>query len=246
MFTISLVLPIVMGCGAWALAVGASPGQALRDNYLGMLGLGIAFSAIFALPIPYIFRWNWESKYFGAAALCLSSGSIIGLYPALCVAQYSSLPALARLTLIFSECFLIFKWCKRFVNIYKVIYSKKSLFDYIYKEESSGVYYSQRADKKVIEKMLKFEQFPHWKYFVLSGFAAFSLTPFATLVSNVFGIPFIHIFLAVFAIPLNLMFLGLTTRAWLIFYFYPAKIKRRTNKPVYVDISSTPPECSRL
>jgi hypothetical protein len=51
--------------------------------------------------------------------------------------------------------------------------------------------------------------------------------------------------LAIFATPLNLMFLGLSTKGWLVFYFYPSKIKRETNKPVYVDISSRPPKCMK-
>jgi len=239
-FTISLIIPLVMGCGAWALAIGAAPKQALNDNFLALLGLGIASSAIIAFPIPYIFRWNWESKYFGTGILSLSSVSILGIYPILCIAQYSSLPILARLSLVGLECILITRWCLRFVNLYRVIYSDKELFHCIYTEESSAIYYSQQADKQVVEKLLKFEQFPHSKYFIFSGVAAFSLTPFATSLSRIIGTPFIHIFLSIFSTPLNLMFLGLTTRAWLVFYYYPMTMQRKTNKPVYVDISSRP------
>lgn len=227
-----------MGCGAWALATGAAPEQALHDNYLGMFGLGIAFSAIIAIPIPFIFRWNWESKYFGAGMLSLSSGSILGIYPILCIAQYSSLPTSIRLIIPLLECTLIIRWCLRFANIYKTIYYDKALFNRIYTEEPTAVYYSQQADRKIVEKELKFQQFPHPKYFILATLAAFSLVPFATSVSQFAGVPFIHIFLAVSATPLNLMFLGLTTKGWLVFYFYPNKIIRKTNKPVYVDISS--------
>jgi len=242
-FTISLIIPIFMGCAAWALATGAAPNQDLRENYLGILGLGISLLSIIALPIPYIFHWNWETKYFGAGILCLSSSSIMGIYPILCIAIYGSLPLFVRLIFIGLQSILILKWCHRFVNAYKFIYLNKNLFHYIYNEEPTGVYYTQRADKKVIEKVLKFEQFPHSKYILLSGLAAFSLTPFASSLSKFFGIPFIHIFLAVFAIPLNLIFLGLATRGWLVFYFYPMKIRRQTNKPVYVDMSSAPPIC---
>lgn len=241
-FTISLIIPLFMGCGAWALAAGAAPEQALRDNYLALLGLGIASAAIIAFPIPYMFRWNWESKYFGAGMLSLSSGSIVGVYPILCIAQYSSLPKFMCLILVSLEGILIIRWCLRFINIYKIIYREKNLFHSIYTEESSAVYYSQQADKKIIEKILKFQQFPPAKYFILSCFAAFSLAPFATSLSQFIGLPFTHIFLAVFATPLNLMFLGLTTRGWLVFYFYPMKIKRQTSKPVYVDMSSQPPK----
>lgn len=244
-FTVSLIIPLFMGCGAWALATGAAPGQSLYENYLGLLGLGIASIAVAALPIPYLFQWDWNTKYFGAGILSLSSASIIGIYPILCITQYSSLPILLRSAFALLEGMLIVRWCLRFVDIYKIIYCKKDLFHYIYTEEHSAVYYSQRADKKVLEKILKFEQLPHPKYFIISGLAAISLIPFARSASQFIGIPFIHIFLAIFATPLNLMFLGLSTKGWLVFYFYPMKIKRETNKPVYADISSLPPKCKK-
>jgi hypothetical protein len=241
-FTISLIIPLVMGCGAWALALGAAPKQTLQDNYLGLIGLGIASTAIIAFPIPYIFRWNWETKYFGAGMLSLSSASLLGIYPVLCIGQYSSLPIFIRLTFVGAECILIIRWCRRFIKIYRIIYFKKDLFCCIYNEETSAVYYSQQADKHVVEKLFNFQQFPNPKYFILSGFAAFSLAPFATFLSKFIGVPFIHIFLAIFSTPLNLMFLGLATKGWLVFYFYPMKIKRERNKSVYVDISSQPPK----
>jgi hypothetical protein len=234
-----------MGCGAWALASGAAPEEPIHENYLALFGLGIASIAIISLPIPYIFRWNWETKYFGAGILSLSSASIIGLYPILCIAQYSSLSFLVRFSLVLLEGTLIIRWCLRFAKIYKIIYDDKRLFHYIYTEDLSAVYYSQRADKKIIGRVLKFRQFPDSRYFIVSGLVAFSLMPFATPVSQFIGIPFIHIFLAVFATPLNLMFLGLSMQGWLVFYFYPMKIKNATNKPVYVDISSQPPKCLR-
>jgi hypothetical protein len=54
------------------------------------------------------------------------------------------------------------------------------------------------------------------------------------------AMPFTHIFLAILALPLNLIFLGASTKMWLVYYFYPMKIKKEKNKPVYVDISSHP------
>lgn len=234
-----------MGCGAWALATGAAPEKPTHENYLALLGLGIASIAALSLPIPYLFRWNWETKYFGAGIFSLSSGSIIGLYPILCIAQYSSLPALARLVLVLLEGILIVRWCLRFSDAYKIIYHDKNLFNCIYTEELSAVYYSQQADKKIAGKILKFSVFPEPKYFIAAGLLAFSLIPFATPASQFIGIPFTHIFLAVFATPLNLMFLGLSMKGWLVFYLYPKKIKNETNKPVYVDISSQPAKCLR-
>ncbi|MCS0632646.1 hypothetical protein NX786_25250 [Telluria mixta] len=239
-FTLSLIVPLFMGCGAWALAIGAAPQQPLHENPLGILGLSIASISILAFPIPYIFHWNWETKYFGAGMLSLSSGSILGIYPILCIAQYSSLPVYSLIIFIFLECIITILWCLRFVNIYNFIYRNETLFNCIYVEEPSAVYYSQQADKNIIEKSLKFEQFPQPKYFAIASLLALSLIPFAAPASQYTGVPFIHIFLAIFATPLNLMFLGLTTKGWLVFYYYPMKIKKKTKKLVYVDISSRP------
>lgn len=241
-FSISLVIPLVMGGVAWALATGAAPTLVLHNNFLALLGLGIASIAIIAFPIPYIFQWNWETKYFGAGSFAICSGAILGIYPILCIAQYSPLPIFIRLTFVSAELILIARWCLRFVNIYHIIYRADDLFHCIYSEELSAVYFSQQADKKIIEKFYKFEQFPDSKYFIPSTLIALSMIPFAAPISQFIGVPFIHIFLAVFATPLNLMFLGLATKGWLVFYFYPAKIKKTTNKPVYVDISSRPPK----
>jgi hypothetical protein len=229
-----------MGAGALALADGAAPALPLRDNYLEMISLGIIGITIIALPISYIFKWNWEAKYFGASTFPLASGSIMGIYPLLCILQYSSLPLVARLLIAFGVGFAIIRWCARFVKVYQAIYSDKRLFRYIYEEEPTAVYYLQQGDKKVFEKRLKIDMFPSSKYFLLFLFGAFLLVPFASPVSHFVGLPFTHIFLAVGALPLDLMFLGMATKMWLVYYFYPRKIKQETNKPVYVDMSSQP------
>lgn len=239
-FSISLIIPIFMGFGAWALATGAAPALPLHTNYLELFSIGLVACSLIAFPIPYIFKWNWETKYFGAGLVPLASGSILGIYPTLCIALYSSLPPLICIALIFLHFALITHWCYRFVKIYRYIYRDKNLFDYIYAEEPTAVYYLQQADKKIVEKTLKFQQFPSSKFCALSLLAAFSSIPFAAPLARFFGIPFIHIFLAIGTTPLNLMFLGLSTRMWLIYYFYPMKIRKEKNKPVYVDISSQP------
>lgn len=244
-FAISLTIPIFMGLGAWALATGAAPSLPLYDNYLEVFGLSISVCAILALPVPYIFRWNWEAKYFGAGLLPFACGSIIGIFPTLCIVLYGSPPLIVSVVLILAQCLLIARWCNRFVKVYGEIYRDKNLFSYIYAEEPTAVFYLQQADKKVVDNILKFQQFPSSKFFIISLFAAFSLIPFATSLSRFFGVPIIHIFLAVGAMPLNLMFLGLSTKMWLVYYFYPIKIKKETKKPVYVDTSSQPEKSLR-
>lgn len=211
-FASSLVISVFMGLGAWALANGAAPSLPLRENYLEIFGLGIVAFSFVALPIPFIFKWNWETKYFGAGLLPFATGSILGIYPILCIALYSSLPSSICIAIVLLEAILITQWCNRFAKIYRAVYCDKVLFHYMYVEDSKEIYYLQKADKKNIEKLLRFQQFPSSKFAALSLLAAFSLVPFATPISRIFGLPFIHVFLAIGATPLNLMFLGLSTK----------------------------------
>jgi hypothetical protein len=240
MFSVSLIIPIFMGLGAWALADGAARNASSHNNFPEVLGLGIVVLALVASPVPYLFRWDWKAKYFGAGFLCLATGSILGLYPILCLALFSSLPLVLRLSVALIQAAIIAKWCYRFVEIYKKIAEDRALFQCIYAEEGEAVYYLQQADKHLIDRKLKFSQLPSSGTFLLALLIAFSLVPFAFPVARLIGLPFTHIFLAIAAAPLTLMFLGLSTKMWLVYYFYPSKIMRETHKPVYVDISSQP------
>lgn len=240
LFAISLILPIFMGSAAWALAINAAPRVPIHQNYLETFSLAVILLAVIAAPIPYLFRWNWETKYFGACCISLAGASIAGIYPFLCLLLYSSLPLLIRLVIVAVEGALIIVWCRRFVEVYRIAYADKQLFCCIYEEEATAVYYLQTGDRKVIEELLKFKAFPDGKYFVISILIAFSLVPFASSVSQFIGIPFFHVFIGICTLPINLMLLGMATKGWLVYYFYPKKIKGATNKPVYVDMSSKP------
>jgi hypothetical protein len=239
-FTFSLIIPLIGGWIAWAIADGAAPGLALRDNHLEIFGLFMVAYAIIAFPIPYIFRWNWETKYFGAGIFHMASGSIMGIVPVLCILQHSTLPILVRLIFALLEGISIIWWCYRFVKVFRIIYENKGLFNYLYKEESTAIYYSQMADRKIFEKILKFNQFPKSRYFAASLLAISAIMPFASSVSKFFGLPFTHVVLAIGATPLNMVFLGFSTKMWLVYYYYPMKIRKETGKPIYVDMSTNP------
>lgn len=241
-FIISLIIPFGMGFGAWAVAAGAAPAVPLRDNYLEILALCIMALTILSVPVPFIFRWNWETKYFGAGLLLFGSGSIIGIYPILCIAQYSSLPLIIRIAVVLSETLLILWWCSRFVRLYRKIYADKKMFRYIYAEEANAVYFLQQADKNIVEKKFKFNQLPGTKLTALPMVLALAMIPFASSVSRFSGVPFVHVFLSISMPAVTLMFLGLSTKAWLVFCYYPAKIRKETNKPVYLDKSSPAPK----
>jgi hypothetical protein len=227
-----------MGLSGWALADGAVPDIALAQNYLAISGLLICALAVASAAIAYLFKWEWKAKYYGAGFVSFASGSILGIYPILCIVIYGAWPLWARLGFLVLHFFLIVWWCRRFFLIYRDIFTDKKLRDSIYQEEEDAVYYLQQGDKIVIEKTLKFPQFPSNKFVIFFMVAAVLLAPYMRIVSNFVGVPFTQIFLAVSMTPVNLVFLGLATKMWLVFYHYPSKIKLETGKDVYVDMVS--------
>jgi hypothetical protein len=81
-------------------------------------------------------------------------------------------------------------------------------------------------------------QVPSIIIFIAPMVIAFLLTPFMSSVTHWVGMPFTYVFLAVSAIPINLLCLGVATKGFLIFYYYPWKIKRLTGKTVFVDMAT--------
>lgn len=239
-FPFSLVIPLIAGFLIWALASGAAKEVMLKDNFFAMIGLSLSGLSILAMPLPYFFKWNWETKYFGAPLFCFASASSFGLAPLICMVIYGRWPIEVRL-FVFSACVtIILWWCSRFVILYKKIYADSALRNFIYTEEDCAVYYMQRGDKLLIEEKINFRQFPSNVSMVLALAAAFLMVPFMRFLVYFVGIPFAHIFLAVASFPISLMILGVATRLFLVFYYFPSKIKRELGKEVYVDMTSAP------
>lgn len=131
----------------------------------------------------------------------------------------------------------ISRWCYRFVTAYKKIYNEKCLRSCIYQEDDDAVYYMQKNETWLMERKLKIRSFPSGIYFFVFPLAAFFMTPFTTVIKDIIGLPFPHIFLGVFSLPITMMCLGYATRGWLGYYYYPNKIERETGKRVYVDMT---------
>lgn len=239
MFNVSLIIPLLMGLIIYFLASGAAPDMPIRQNIIAMFGLAIIASAILVFPIPYLFKWNWEAKYFGASLFPLASASALGFSPILCIALFGTLSFLLRLTLASVEMVTMVWWCVRMARVCKRIYTSEILKS-IYLETDDAVYYLQREDNRILWRKISYFCTPPVGYFILAALLSLMTLPFARFISHFVGVPFMHILLAVGAGPLQLLILGLCTKGWFVYYYYPKKIWRETGKPVYVDISSKP------
>ena len=235
-------LPFFAGLGGWALADGAAPNVPFNDNPIAVFSIGLLLLSLLLAPVPWLFKWDWRSRYFGSGLFLLGAFALTGLIPLLCIVVYGRLPRWVSWGFLLFEVGLIVWWCRRFVLLYRRISADTELWKRIYVEESDVVYYLQRADKWAMEEKFKFAQMPSSMLMLLPMIIAFLLVPFMSSVTRFVGVPFTHVFLTIAGIPIVLLCLGLATRGYLIFYYYPWKIKRATGKNVYVDMASWPPD----
>lgn len=125
----------------------------------------------------------------------------------------------------------------KFALMYKDLKKNPELLATVYRPDGDETFYLQKNDVSLIEKKYKLNLFPSAKYFGIFSLLAFSTIPVASKISEFIGLPYPHIFLGIFSIPLDMMALAFITRGWFVFYNLPKHIKK-TSSTVYVDMVS--------
>lgn len=108
--------------------------------------------------------------------------------------------------------------------------------NFLYQIEDDKIFHIQNNDIFLIEKKFRLSFFLKPVYFLIFSIIAFGSIPFAKEINLFFGLPFIHIFSAVFSIPINMMAFAFLTRAWLVFFYLPKRLNFK--KDVYVDMDT--------
>lgn len=239
MASLSAFIPFIMSCSAIALTVGAAPDLPFFSNPLSVFFLMLSITSLLMVVVPRLLKWGWEASYFGVSLLCVGSAAIFGGVPWLCLLFFGAQPLLVRVGLfvVYGCCLLM--WCHRFVSYYRKMYSDDRTRSLIYEIDNGVPFYMQKGDKGLAER-LKFQQAPSNALFLVCMTTGVALLLFIKPVTEIIGLPFVHIFLGVAAIPIDMLALGQALRAWLIFYYYPAKMKKITGHRVYVDMGTKP------
>jgi hypothetical protein len=238
LFGAGAIVPVAFSSIGSVLAQAAAPSIPITSNPLCLLNFLVLGATICMVILSKLNNWGWNVKYFGASLFHLASVTLIFLVPCFCLLLYSTAPIFLRI-FIFSACIAVHvAWCYRFLKLYKKIYHDINVVNALYQEEDDAIYYIQKFDKYLLEKKYKFEQFPKNRYFLLSILLSLAILAFVEPVKTALGLPLIHIFFLVNTLPISLMAAGLVTRSWIIFYYYPMRIRKRTSKQVYVDMGS--------
>ena len=236
----SAVISMLSGVLGLVLVMGAIPETPIERSPLGIFCcLVILFSAILIF-VPKLMSWDWQSKYFGVPIFHVSMISLLGIIPLLCVVFYGRISWVLSAIILISFVILHYWWMRRFVLVYKRIFCDEGLVRLLYCEIDGGIYYMQKVDKYFIDNIFKFRQFPADRYLIVCVIVSFSMLFYVDAVTSITGLPFAYSFLAMASLPVSLAFMGLATRGWLIFYYYPNKIYRRCGKRVYVDMVNIP------
>lgn len=238
--SVTAMLPLLISGCCVALANGAAESVPFQKNPISILCILISTLSFVFLFIPRILKWGWQTRYFGVSTLYMSSVAMFGGIPWLCILLYSSAPIFLRGLFFLAYIALLTWWSLRFFNVYRHIYADNKMRSRIYQEDVDCIYYFQKGDKLLLDKKLKFKQFPSTIVFMFFGTAACFAMIYGKTLVNFFGLPFVHIFLAIGAIPLDMMATGLAVRGWMIFYCLPTKLNREMGKQVYVNLVENP------
>ena len=234
------LLPLLTSLVGVGFAAGAAPDLPVLHNVVALFCLAVFAASCAMLVIPRVLRWDWRAGYFGFALLYILSISLIGGIPWLCILAFSSAPLWSRCLLFALHALTLLWWASRYLALYAKVFASDELRPKVYLEEDDCIYYLQKGDRMVLDKVFKFKEFPPTLFIVATLAAACASMLYAGEMVAFFGLPYAHIFLAIFAVSVNMIGVGFAVRGWLVFYKYPRLLRRQTGKQVYVDMASKP------
>jgi hypothetical protein len=227
-------LPFLLGILCLPLAFSAAPTLPFARNLLALLCALQSITSLFLMIVPRLFCWDWRAKFFGASSFYIGSVSVVGIVPMSSVVCFSILPIWIKSLVFIAYVAPLVWWCKRFFDHYAEIFANEISRKMLYHEDSDAIYYMQGNDDLLIKKRKALTHFPSNLFFILAFAIAIAILPFALTLVNVTGIPTIHLLLTILGLPIALMCSGFAARGFLIFYYYPYRLKQECGKDVYV------------
>jgi hypothetical protein len=233
----SACAPLVSAILTIPLAYGAAPKVPFIENPIVLLLMVLAGISLLLIMIPRVFQWDWKASYYGFSPLCLASLSLLAIIPLAALTLYGRAPYGVKGFILLFYVVSHFLWGRKFVRIYEEVFNDEVLRSIVYQEEHDAVYYMKKGDEFLLRKYYRFSQMPPDRYIALFILVGLLLAFAMQAVTGFMGVPFTHVFLIVAMVPISCMCIGFAVRGFLVFYLYPAKLKKSTGKCVYVDVS---------
>jgi hypothetical protein len=231
------VSSLISGIGL-ALANGAAPKVSIVENPVALFCLAVIIASLTLAVVSILLRWRWRAELYGIGMILLGSMALLGGIPWLCFLVYSTLPAVARSTIFLGYIATLIWWSWRFVVSYRENFAKPGLVETVYQVEDQAVFYIQKGDERLLQHTRAPQHFPPASILLFALFVAIALLFIARTAVSVVGLPFVHIFLGVSALPLDMAGLSFAVRGWLIYIHYPRKLA--PGRRAYVDLATKP------
>lgn len=226
-------LPLLFGVMSLLLVDGASMDTPVMANPLSLLCIAVCALSALLMVVPRVFDWGWDAKYFGVSAMYIASTASLGGISWLCFLFFGLPPLPVRVLLFLVYIAVLIAWCFRTVSFYRKAQGR------LYREDGDAVYYMWESDRRLV-KMKRFAISPNGWSYVISVGLAFAVLAVIRPATELTGLPFTHVFLGIATLPADMLTLGMATKGFLLFYYYPGRIFRKTGKKVYVDMTSKP------
>ena len=235
--SVGAILPVIFSLCSTALISGIPTENHFSKKiilYFFIISATISFSLLF---IPRLFNWGWTARYFFVSTIQMGSIALLSIVPWLCFLLYSHVSWGLKLI-----CTLAFAWCtislsRKFFSMYGEIKRSPTLLENLYWTEQGKAFYIQKNDIFLIEDKFKLSLYPPTRYFIIFFVIAVASIPFSSNVVDHIGIPYPHIFLGIFSIPIGTMALAFLTRGWFVYMYLPKKLGYKSRE-VYVDMAS--------
>lgn len=228
-------IPLIMSLCSIALSSGAAPDTPYLQNPLTLFFTLTLTISLALVCLPRIFNWGWSVEYFFVASIQLACIGMLGGTPWLCFLLYASIPLPYRLVFFIVYLGVIATLSTKIWRMYQDVRNDPQLLGQLYQVRNKQTFYLQKNDVRLLEKKYRLSLFPNAGYFLLFAGLAFGTMPFAKTIVGFVGLPFPHIFLGIFSIPIDMMALAFLTRGWFVYYHLPKHFDPQ-RPTVYVDM----------
>lgn len=227
---------LLCGLGVFMAHDGAMNQVAFWSNPVVLIGVGLASYCNFIGLVMFFGRWRWTALQMGMMGFCFIASyySISGASLA-DILLYGTAPLEIKL-LVFA---LSLSWNGYWVYVTilgcRAIWADESLRQSVWVSYRDAVVYRQFGAKAAMERVgIKIHPNRLTMIFAFSLIAPLVL--WRQELSALFGVPFVHVFLALFGQLLMVMGWIGTVLPIMLMLYYPLKIQRMTGKIVLLDM----------
>lgn len=210
------------------------------DDPMAHLALALVAGGIVLVVGAALYPWTWRTQHVGVMFLVLSPLSLASLVPFLWISFDSGLqdPWRTVLVEVYVLAHVIYVW--RAVWRSMKMMSHPPLFNLLYEEDKTAVYYYANARSHLSRKLYPQEANDEFALDMILSIVTMVVALVLGIWASAKDLPALPLLFGIGGLPLSVWVACVVARSWMFYYWYPMRIRRRTGKPAYVDMRNIP------